>query len=82
MPGGNALLAMVAAACVFASTALADGGKDALKPDRHPMPTTQPMPTKMAKPGMKVGDVKKAEKKMERRMEPVLEKDESAMPKK
>jgi hypothetical protein len=37
------------------------------------------MPTKMAKPGLKQGDVRKSAEKQKRRMQPVLEKEARSM---
>jgi len=68
-----------ALACSLASAALAGDAPDAAKPNR-PMPMNEPMPTKMAKPGMKTGDVKKAAEKADRRMKPLLDKDAKPMP--
>jgi hypothetical protein len=47
----------------------------------RPAKMNEPMETKMMKPGMKVGDVKKAAAKKERELKPMLEKESAAPPK-
>lgn len=42
----------------------------------------EPMPIKMAKPGMKKGDVKKAAEKKEREMKAMMDKESAGRPKK
>ena len=46
-----------------------------------PMKMEEPMPTKMKKPGMKKGDVKKAAEKKQREMTPMIEKESADAPK-
>ena len=43
-----------------------------------PMNMDEPMPTKMAKPGMKMGDVKKAAEKKDREMRDALKKEQQS----
>jgi hypothetical protein len=50
-------------------------------PDRS-MNMDEPMPIKMAKPGMKKGDVKKAAEKKEREMKPMIDKESAGGAKK
>jgi len=47
----------------------------------RPAKMNEPMETKMMKPGMKVGDVKKAAAKKERELKPMLKKESAAPPK-
>ena len=65
--------------CLLSFAALAGDSTEATKQKRA-MPMNEPMPTKMAKPGMKTGDVGKAAEKMDRRMKPMLDKEGKSMP--
>ena len=47
-----------------------------------PMKMDEPMPTKMAKPGTKLGDVKRAAEKKDREMKPMMEKESADWAKK
>ena len=67
-------------ALLISCAAGAGDSTGAAQPAPRPMPMNQPMPTKMAKPGMKTGDVKKAAERMDRRMKPMLEKEQKSMP--
>ena len=69
---------------VLALALCAASGLRAAGPDRvggKPMKKDEPMKTGMMKPGMKVGDVKKAAEKRESELKPMMEK-ESASAKK
>lgn len=63
---GGALL-LVSALNVYAADSQPAPGK--------PMNMDEPMPIKMAKPGMKKGDVKAAAEKKDREMKPMLERE-------
>jgi len=65
--------------CLISLASLAGDSTDATK-QKRPMPANEPMPTKMAKPGMKTGDVGKAAEKMDQRMKPMLDKEGKSMP--
>ena len=64
---------------VAASSALAVAAAQA---DPKPGQANEPMTTKMMKPGMKTGDVRKAAEKREEEMKPMLEKESAAEGKK
>jgi len=72
--------ALVAGA-LLVSAACAHGADSASAPGK-PIKMDEPMPTKMARPGMKQGDVKKAAEKKEREMKPMLEKEAAGAVKK
>ena len=57
-------------------------GADPSSTSGNPMKMDEPMPTKMAKPGMKKGDVKKAAEKKEREMKAMMDKESAGGPKK
>lgn len=71
-----------AAACTLAlatgTAALADDPPKASTAKSKPMNMDEPMPTKMAKPGMKMGDVKKAAEKKDREMRDKLKKEQQS----
>jgi len=48
----------------------------------RPAKVNEPMKTEMMKPGMKMGDVKKAAAEKERRLKRMMEKESAASPKK
>ena len=80
MPGMNSLAAIATVALLLPASGAhgADSGSAAGKS----MNMDEPMPSKMAKPGMKKGDVKKAAEKKEREMKPMMEKETAVGPKK
>lgn len=57
-------------------------GADSSSTLGKPMKMDEPMPTKMAKPGMKKGDVKKAAEKKEREMKAMMDKESAGGAKK
>ena len=57
-------------------------GADTAAPPGKSMNMDEPMPTKMAKPGTKMGDVKKAAEKKEREMKPMMDKESAVGTKK
>ena len=80
MTGMKSLGALVVGAllCCGFSCYGADSGSTPGKP----MNMDEPMPAKMAKPGMKKGDVKKAAEKKEREMKPMMDKESAGAAKK
>ena len=80
MTGLKLLKALVVGALLF-SVACAYGA-DSISVPAKPMKMDEPMPTKMAKPGMRKGDVKKAAEKKQRDMAPMMEKEVAAARKK
>ena len=73
MPAMKPLNALVAGALLVAG--FCAYGADSSSTSGKPMKMDEPMPTKMAKPGMKKGDVKKAAEKKEREMKPMMDKE-------
>lgn len=73
MPGIKLLNGLVVEALLVCAIC-AYGAESSSVPGK-PMKMDKPMPTKMAKPGMKQGDVKKAAAKKEREMKPMLDKE-------
>jgi hypothetical protein len=75
----------VKALTMFAATALLAAGRVACAADAapaKPMKMDEPMPIKMTKEGMKVGDVKKAAEKKDLEMKPILDKESADAAKK
>jgi hypothetical protein len=68
-----AAAALVSGVGAYAADSNSDPGK--------PMKMDDPMPTKMKKPGMKKGDVKKAAEKKQRELTPMIEKESADAPK-
>ena len=66
MPAMKSLKTLVAGALLV--TGFCAYGAEPGSTSGKPMKMDEPMPTKMAKPGMKQGDVKKAAEKKEREM--------------
>ena len=62
-----AVALLVSGFCAYGAESSSTSGK--------PMKMDEPMPTKMAKPGMKQGDVKKAAEKKQREMKPMMDKE-------
>ena len=73
MPAMKPLNALVVGALLVAGFC-AYGAEPGSTPGKS-MKMDEPMPAKMAKPGMKKGDVKKAAEKKEREMKPMMEKE-------
>ncbi len=80
MAGTKPLGAIVVVALLF-PVFLAYGADSGSAPGKS-MNMDEPMPIKMAKPGTKKGDVKKAAEKKEREMKAKMEKESAAGPKK
>lgn len=80
MPGIKPLRSLVFAALLFSG--FCAYGADSSSTPGKPMNMDEPMPTKMAKPGMKKGDVKKAAEKKEREMKPMMDKESAGGAKK
>jgi uncharacterized membrane protein len=75
----------VKAVATFAALALLAAGRIAYATDAapaKPMKMDEPMPIKMTKEGMKVGDVKKAAEKKDIEMKPMLDKESAEAAKK
>ena len=72
---------LLAAAAAVAAAPLVCAADTRAVGDR-PAKVNEPMETKMMKPGMKMGDVKKAAAKKERELKPMMEKESAASPKK
>jgi hypothetical protein len=71
----------LAAAAAFLAVCLAGGGQAADSPrQRKKMNMDQPMSTGMMKPGMTKGEVRKAAEEKARKLEPLMEREEKAMP--
>lgn len=77
-PSHAPLLVALVGASLASEHALSDA-PNAAAPENREMPMNEPMPTKMAKPGMKTGDVKKSAEKKRQRMKPMLEKEQKSM---
>jgi hypothetical protein len=73
--------AVASAVAVAGMLAGAAAAADPTQVGGKPMKTDEPMKTGMMKPGMKVGDVKKAAEKRARELKPMMDK-ESASAKK
>jgi hypothetical protein len=56
----------------------ADSGSTSGSTAGTPMKMDEPMPTRMAKPGMKKGDVKKAAEKKDREMKAMMDRESAA----
>ena len=80
MAGMKPLRAFVIIALIFFG--ICAYGSDPSSPPGKPMKMDEPMPTKMAKPGMKKGDVKKAAQKKEREMKSMMDKESAGGAKK
>ena len=80
MAGMKSLKALVVGALLV--TGFCAYGADSSPTPGKPMKMDEPMPTKMAKPGMKQGDVKKAAEKKEREMKPMMDKEAGGWAKK
>jgi hypothetical protein len=78
-PSDAKLIIVFASACVFSGPVFSDSGADAAKQGNSAMKSDEPMPAKMAKPGMKTGDVKKRAREHDQRMKPMLDKEEKGM---
>lgn len=80
MPGMKPLRAFVMVALLF--PAFRAYGADSSSTPGKSMNMDEPMPIKMAKPGTKKGDVKKAAEKKEREMKAMMEKESAGGAKK
>jgi hypothetical protein len=80
MPAIKPLIAFLIAALLVSG--ICAYGVDSSSPPGTPMKMDDPMPTKMAKPGMKKGDVKKAAQKKEREMKSMMDKESAGGAKK
>jgi hypothetical protein len=80
-PSHAAVLAALVGASLVSEHALSDAS-NAAAAEKREMPMNEPMPTKMAKPGMKTGDVKKSAERKRERMKPMLEKEQKSMTRK
>ena len=80
MPGTKPLAAFVMLALLF--SALPGYGADPGSTPGKSMNMDAPMPIKMAKPGTKQGDVKKAAEKKERELKPMMDKESAGAAKK
>ena len=81
------MFAMKRLAALFVGTLLLGTGihttaADSKPASGKPMNMDEPMPIKMAKPGMKKGDVKTAAEKKEAEMKPMLEREAAGFAKK
>jgi len=75
------LFAAVIAPLLSCATQAADPSPAAELPKHQPtMKMNEPMPTGMAKEGMKKGDVKSSADKKAKAMRPMMEQEEKAMP--
>jgi hypothetical protein len=76
------IAAAIVAACLASGSFAADPspGADAPRAGKKKMETDEPMSTKMMKPGMRRGDVKKDADERLRRMKPALDREEKSMP--
>ena len=76
-----AIVTAIVATCVASGTIAADAslGADAPKAAKNKMQMDEPMSTKMMKPGMRKGDVKKDADERLQRMKPALDKEEKSM---
>ncbi len=83
MPPEKALTiaAAIVAACLASGTFAADASlsADTPKAGKKKMQMDEPMSTKMMKPGMRKGDVKKDADERLQRMKPALDKEEKSM---
>jgi len=75
---GARWIAGLVSACLFFGFAFAGDAPNTRRTAPEP-PANEPMPTKMAKPGLKQGDVKKSAERQKRRMQPALEKEAKSM---
>jgi hypothetical protein len=80
MSGIKLLRAFVIAALLFPG--FRAYGADSRSTPGRSMNMDEPMPIKMAKPGMKIGDVKKAAEKKEREMKAMMDKESAGGAKK
>ena len=80
MRATNAFTVLVAAAAMAAGSP--DYGSDTPTAVEKPAKMSEPMETKMMKPGMKIGDVKKAAEKKERELMPTIKKESATSSKK
>ena len=78
-----ALFLALLAAAIMTGAAGAQTQTAAEAPQSKPakkMKMNEPMPTRMARPGMMKGDVKKDAEKKSKEMKPMMEQEENAMP--
>lgn len=80
MPGMKPSAALVSA--VMLVSGFCAYGADSSSTSGKSMNMDEPMPIKMAKPGMKKGDVKKAAEKKEREMKATMDKESAGVTKK
>jgi hypothetical protein len=73
-------VAGLVSACLFSGFAFSGDAPNTTR-SAPEVPANEPMPTKMAKPGLKQGDVRKSAERQKRRMQPALEKEERSMAK-
>lgn len=78
-PSHAPLLVALVGASLASGPAFCDASSNAAAPEKRAMPMNEPMPTKMAKPGMKTGDVKRSAEKQRQRLKPMLKKEEKSM---
>ena len=71
-------IAGLVTACLFSGFAFSGDAPNTTRTAPEP-PPNEPMPTKMAKPGLKQGDVKKSAERQKRRMQPALEEEAKSM---